>query len=55
MAMNRKSVPRKPRYFLRMTEAHFFDLLLDGQDDDFEQVLPAGTFQADGKFAGDEF
>jgi hypothetical protein len=42
-ATNRKSVPRKPRYFCRMTQADFFDLLLDTGDDDFQEVLPAGT------------
>ena len=44
-ATNRKSVPRKPMILLRMTEADFFDLFLDAGDDDFQQVLPAGTFQ----------
>jgi hypothetical protein len=54
-ATNRKSVPRKPRYFSRLTEADLFDLLLDAGDDDFQQVLPAGTFQIRGKLARDEF
>jgi hypothetical protein len=54
-ATNRKSVPRKPRYFLRLTQAYLFDLFLDAGDDDFQKVLPAGTFQTDGKSARDEF
>jgi hypothetical protein len=29
--------------------------LLDAGDDDFQQVLPAGTFRSDGKSARDEF
>ena len=54
-ATNRKSVPRKPIYFSGLLEADVFDLFLDAGDDDFQKVLPAGTFQIRGKFARDEF
>jgi hypothetical protein len=45
-ATNRKSVPRKPRYFAADAQADLFDLLLDAGDDDFQQVLPAGTLRS---------
>ena len=37
---------QKAEIFLRMRQADFFDLFLDAGDDDFQQVLPAGTFQS---------
>jgi hypothetical protein len=37
--------------WLRPTSSNLFR---DGGDDDFQQVLPAGAFEADGQFAGDE-
>ncbi len=46
---------QKAEVLLRLTQAYLFDLLLDAGDDDFQKVLPAGTFQADGKSARDEF
>ena len=48
-------MPRKPRYFSGWLQADLFDLFLDAGDDDFQKVLPAGTFQVRGKFARDEF
>ena len=45
---------QKADIFLRLTQAYLFNLFLDAGDDDFQKVLPAGTFQADGKFARDE-
>ena len=46
---------QKAEILLRMAEADVFDLFLDAGDDDFQKVLPAGTFQIRGKFARDEF
>jgi hypothetical protein len=46
---------QKAEILSRLAQADLFDLLLDAGDDDFQQVLPAGTFQARGKFARDEF
>jgi hypothetical protein len=46
---------QKAEILLRLTQADLFDLLLDAGDDDFQKVLPAGTSQADGKSARDEF
>jgi hypothetical protein len=54
-ATNRKSVPRKPRYFFGWLRPTSSICLLDAGDDDFQKVLPAGTSQADGKSARDEF
>ena len=34
---------QKAKIFLRLTQAHFFNLFLDAGDDDFQKVLPAGT------------
>ena len=39
---------------LRVTEADIFDLLLDADDDDFQQVLPARSLQMGGELARDE-
>jgi hypothetical protein len=44
-ATNKKSVAQKAEILLWMAEADFFDLLLDTGDDDFQEVLPAGTVQ----------
>ena len=49
-----KERSQKAEIFLRLTQAHLFDLFLDAGDDDFQKVLPAGTFQPGGKFARDE-
>ena len=46
---------QKAEILLRVAEADVFDLFLDAGDDDFQKVLPAGTFQIRGKFARDEF
>ena len=46
---------QKAEIFLRLTQAYLLNLFLDTGDDDLQKVLPAGTFQADGKFARDEF
>jgi hypothetical protein len=35
-------------------QADLFDLVLDGGDDDLQQVLPAGTLQAPGQSARNE-
>ena len=45
MAMNRNKRAQKAEILLRMTQADLFDLFLDAGDDDFQKVLPAGTFQ----------
>jgi hypothetical protein len=45
---------QKAERLSRLTQTDFFDLFLDGDDDDFEKVLPAGAFQADGNVARDE-
>ena len=49
-----KERAQKAEIFLRVAQADFFDLFLDAGDDDFQQVLPAGTFQTGGEFARDE-
>ena len=49
-----KERAQKADILLRVAEADVFDLLLDAGDDDFQQVLPAGTFQIRGKLARDE-
>ena len=54
VATNRKSVPRKPRYFSGWLQADLLDLLLDAGDDDLEQVLPARTLEVRGQPARDE-
>ena len=40
-----KQRAQKAEILLRMAEADVFDLFLDRGDDDFQEVLPAGTFQ----------
>jgi len=55
MATNRKSVPRKTEILFRVGQTDFFDLFLDRRDDDFQKVLPAGSFQVRGKLTRDEF
>ena len=45
---------QKTDIFLRVTQAYVFNLFLDAGDDDFQEVLPAGTFQIRGKFARDK-
>ena len=49
-----KERAEKADILLRVAEADVFDLLLDAGDDDFQKVLPAGTFQIRGELARDE-
>ena len=53
-ADEQKERPEKTDVLLRVLEADVRDLLLDGDDDDLQEILPAGALQVGGELARDE-